>query len=95
MLKEYHEENGDNVEACAMVVTSKPELKVVGIETYGISDTGVRLKNSVMIANLKNKLKSVNEASLSWSWSILNCFLILQRRPVYCAMMSTWAMQTL
>ena len=68
MLKEYHEENGDKVEACAVVVTSdqcKPKLEVAEVESDCLSDNGVRLNNSVVFVNLKSKLDhlSVNEAS--------------------------------
>ena len=44
MLKEYHEKNGNNVEAYAVVITSsqcKPEMEVVEIELEHLSGTGV------------------------------------------------------
>ena len=63
MLKEYYEENGDNVESCAAVVTSNREEAEVDSDCLG--DTGVRLNNSAVLANLKNKLGhlSANEVS--------------------------------
>ena len=63
MLKEYYEENGDNIESCAVVVTS--DRKEAEVESDCLSDTGVRLNNSAVLANLKNKLShlSANEVS--------------------------------
>ena len=61
MLKEYYDENGDNAESCAVVVTSN--RKEAEKESDCLSDTGVRLNNSAVLVNLKNKLShlSANE----------------------------------
>ena len=68
MLKEYHEGNGDNVEGCAVVVTCKqpkPEVEEAKVEFDCLRDTGVRLNNSAVLANLESKLGhlSANEAT--------------------------------
>ena len=63
MLKECYEENGENVESCAVVVTS--DRKEAEVESDCLSDSKVRLNNSAVLASLKNKLShlSANEVS--------------------------------
>ena len=63
MLKEYYNENGGNVESCAVAVTSNH--KEAKVESDCLSDTGAKLNNSAVLASLKNKLihLSANEVS--------------------------------
>jgi len=65
MLKEYYEEYHDDVEVCAVVVTSdqcKPELEGGEGESDCLSDTGVRLNN---LEILNNKLDHLSDKEAS------------------------------